>query len=239
VQSTRARIIDLLRGGHTATVDDITRELVLAPATVRRHLDVLLRDGLVEMGAEKLPLGRPHFVFMLSIDGRDSLPEHQIRLTTTVMDELLSLKRGDTRRRSGGQIAELVFDRLAQRLIYEGRERVTGRTLQARLTQAVEALGDAGIELSLAPAANLTRSLIPLRPSSGEAFREESVRSGDYVIQGIGCPCYRLLSSQEGACWHNERVLTELVGAPVKPLAGHDRSDWRIFVVRDASEAGS
>ena len=44
METTRQTILGILRR-HKATVDDLTTELGLAPATVRRHLDILAREA--------------------------------------------------------------------------------------------------------------------------------------------------------------------------------------------------
>ncbi|MER3513684.1 MAG: hypothetical protein C4310_04215 [Chloroflexota bacterium] len=50
MQATRQRILEILREKGAATVDDLSRQLGLTAVTVRHHLDILRRDGLVETG---------------------------------------------------------------------------------------------------------------------------------------------------------------------------------------------
>ena len=190
MQSTRARILGLLRAGG-ATVEAITADLGLAPATVRRHLDVLLRDGLVEMRSERVPLGRPHFVFTLSEGGLDGLPGRQYRLVSAVLDTILALTPRDTRDRSGSDIAALVFDRLADQLLARCRPAVTATSIPDRLEQATEALGGAGLEFDVI---------------AGE---------DGFIVTGAGCPCMRLISGII-ECPHEARVLSGLIGVPVE-----------------------
>jgi predicted ArsR family transcriptional regulator len=208
VQTTRARIVELLRGGG-ATVDDITNDLSLAPATVRRHLDVLLRDGLVEMRSERMPLGRPHFVFTLSEGALQDMPGRQFQLTTAVVDTILELKPRDTRGCSGSQIAALVLDRLAGQLLSHCRPAVTATQVPDRLQQAVDALASAGLDFQVSAAVD------------------------GYLVTGAGCPCTRLLTGRS-ECPHEVQVLTELVGLPLErtesPSARHHRS----FLVRSS-----
>jgi predicted ArsR family transcriptional regulator len=210
VQSTRARIVELLRGGG-ATVDDITNVLALAPATVRRHLDVLLRDGMVEMRSERLPLGRPHFVFSLSARGLETLPGHQFHLVSAVLDTILTLTPADTAERAGRELAVLVFDRLADQIVWQCRPAITARTLPRRLEQALEVLREAGLDF------------------------EASQAEEGYVIEGAGCPCRRLLDGATG-CPHEASLLSSLVGLPVerRDVAGVSRS----LVVKTGEQAG-
>jgi predicted ArsR family transcriptional regulator len=206
VQSTRGRIVGILLAGG-ATVDGITNELGLAPATVRRHLDVLLRDGLVEMRSERLRLGRPHFVFTLSEEGLEGLPRSQFRFVAAVLETVLDLRPRDTRGRSGSQIAELVFDRLAHQLLKECTPAITGTSVAERLRQAVEALRAAGLDLDV------------------------SVQEDGYAVTGTGCPCSRLLSGS-AECPHEARLLSGLVGAPLERREGPAPLVSRSFLLR-------
>jgi len=210
VQSTRARIIELLRAVGGATVDDITNELVLAPATVRRHLDVLLRDGLVEMRSERVPLGRPHFVFTLTERGMEALPGHQMHLIAAVLDAILALTAAETEGKSGKEVAALVFDRMAEQVVSSCRPVVSALELDRRIEQAVEVLTEAGL-----------------------GFEMASCDEG-YVLQGGGCPCMRLLSGS-GECGHEAGVLTGLIGVGVERLEAPEVTNSRSYLVRSGA----
>ncbi len=207
MQSTRARIIELLRRSGGATVDDITTDLALAPATVRRHLDVLLRDGLVEMRSERVPLGRPHFVFTLTETGLESVPGHQMHLVAAVIDAILELTPADTAGRSGKEIAALVFDRLAEHLVSRCQGGVTEPVLSRRIQQVVEVLSMAGVDFDLAPC------------------------DEGYMVQGAGCPCMRLLSGL-GECVHEADVLSGLIGVEVERVESPEIVNSRSYLVR-------
>ena len=65
METTRQTILGILRR-RQATVGDLTTELGLAPATIRRHLDILARDGHVDVSQVRRRTGRPHYLFSLS-----------------------------------------------------------------------------------------------------------------------------------------------------------------------------
>ena len=56
---TREEILALLRRHTSMSVEELARAIGLAPATVRRHLDVLLRDDYVEVSQVRGGTGRP------------------------------------------------------------------------------------------------------------------------------------------------------------------------------------
>ena len=211
MQSTRARIVELLRTDGGATVDDITHALALAPATVRRHLDVLLRDGLVEMRSERVPLGRPHFVFRLTESGQEALPRHQMHLVVALLQSILALTPDDTRGRSGREVAPLVFDRLVDHLVADCRPVVTAPDLDRRVEQALEVLSDAGLEFDLA--------------TCDEGF----------IVQGGNCLCSRLLPGL-GECGHELDVLAGLLGASVERMDGSESPKSAAYLVRASAQ---
>ena len=64
MQSTRTYILQLIRDEGRVTVDRLAEKLGLSPMTIRHHLALLQRDGLVQ--AEVMPSpgrrGRPRLL---------------------------------------------------------------------------------------------------------------------------------------------------------------------------------
>ncbi len=193
MQSTRAKIIELLRHRPETAVEELTRDLNLAPATVRRHLDVLQRDGKVEMRAVRRASGRPHFAFTLTESGEAELGEHHIRITRRLVQELTALRAADTRNRSGYELASLVFERMAEGVAQSCAHRVTAKRIDERLPQALQALADEGVVFDMTP------------------------RSTGYLLEGRNCPCRRLRSASQEACVYDRRLLESLLAMPVQP----------------------
>src|SRR5688572_20820619 len=208
MQSTRSKIIDLLHNLGEATVEDLTQELTMAPSTVRRHLDVLQRDGQVEMRAVRRSAGRPHFAFTLTTAGHDALPHHHMRVTSGVIEELLALKARDTKDKTGYELAYLVYDRLTGRLVKTCKPQVTAEALPERLRQAVEALGREGLEFQV------------------------SEQDGAFVVQGRGCPCRRIAGTPVEPCAHDQRLLSLLTGGHVDAIADPERPGVAAYLVR-------
>lgn len=64
-ESTRGRIVTLLRRGHR-TVDELANELELTDNAIRAHLVTLERDGLVTQGELRRGVGKPSFTYTLT-----------------------------------------------------------------------------------------------------------------------------------------------------------------------------
>jgi predicted ArsR family transcriptional regulator len=211
VETTRQTILGILRR-RSATIEELTKELGLAPATVRRHLDILSRDGHVSVGQVRRKTGRPHYVFSLTDSGRDLFPKHYVRITNRLIEEILALTPDETSGASGSEIADLVFDKMAQRLAQRVLPRVYGSDLRERIESAREALAAEGI-----------------------AFEVEE-RDGAYLLSGRGCPCP---GGGSQACSHDARLLTLLLGADVSFVrpGNSDGEALAAYLVRPAAEA--
>lgn len=191
MESTREKIFALLRLQREVTIDDLTRALDLAPATVRRHLDILQRDGHVAVRPVRRETGRPHYSFSLTRSGEDHFPQHYIRITSRLIDEIVALRPDETSGKTGLEIAGLIFQRMAEGLArsYEGR--ISGTTLAERLDQTVAALADEGIVFEVSP--------------RGDAF----------LLVGRDCPCRHIADQHRDVCRYDERLLRRLLGAGV------------------------
>ena len=72
--STRGRILDLIRSGMT-TVDELARQLDLTGNAVRAHLSTLERDRLVEQFGTQRGTRKPHFSYRLTDEAEELFPK--------------------------------------------------------------------------------------------------------------------------------------------------------------------
>lgn len=204
LESSREAILDILRRRDGASVDDLSSELGLAGATVRRHLDVLMRDGYVSAAQVRGGMGRPRYSFSITEAGAELFPHHYVRLTRRLIEEIVSLGPAETTGRQGVELANLIFEKMAERLAREYAPRVEGRTLEERVLATVKLLADEGLDFEVAGGPDGIRLL------------------------GRGCPCRRLGglstgpdSEARGACDHDRRLLEQVIGATVTALPEH------------------
>ena len=69
----------------------MAKEIGLAPATVRGHLDILQRDRLVDFAEVRQRTGRPGYAFYLTDAGHETLPKGYDVLLGLVVQELDTL----------------------------------------------------------------------------------------------------------------------------------------------------
>jgi len=218
VETTRQTILEILRRRKEATIDELTRLLGLAPATIRRHLDILMRDSLVSVGQVRRETGRPHYVFSLTEVGEDLFPKNYIRLTNRLIEEIVGLDTEETRGRNGVELAELVFEKMAERTAQTYTSRVTGATLEERLEEVVNLLLGEGM------------------------IFEWRQGEGGYYLLGHGCPCRRVADAHTQMCSHDQHLLATLLRAEVEPVepatvGGESYCAYRV-TEKTAEEAG-
>ena len=200
---TREAILDILRRHDERSVDDLAGELGLAGATVRRHLDVLLRDGYIAVSQLRGRTGRPRYVFSLTDAGAELFGRHYVRITRRLLHEISELTAEETAGRGGEEIADLVFAKLSDRLAAEYAPRVGGRDIEERARAVAGLLEDEGFEVEV----------------------EATGGGGDLRLLARGCPSRRLRGEFGDAdapvdCQRDRELLGALIGAPVE--ARHD-----------------
>ena len=93
--------------------------------TVRAHLAILERDGLVSYEEERGKVGRPRFVYTLTAQAQDQFPKSYDALCNRILDALASCHASV----SSHQLSELVAEIWAE----ERADRVQGKTLEERV----------------------------------------------------------------------------------------------------------
>lgn len=238
VGGTREAILGILRRQDGVSVDQLARELDLAGATVRRHLDVLLRDSLISVAQVRSGPGRPRYAFSITEAGADASPHHYIRLTQRLIEEIVTLSPQETEGCGGRELADLVFSKLADRLAAECGPRVGGGTLEERARSCVALLSEEGIDFEV------------------DLHRAGTGAPAQLRVLGRGCPCRRVASlghvraraagapeaapTQANDCAHDRRLLQLLLGARVDSLPAdavpHDfLSGYAVVEVRDGA----
>jgi predicted ArsR family transcriptional regulator len=130
-------------------------------------------------------------VFSISEAGEDLFPKHYVRITNRLIDEIVALEATETADCDGPELAEMVFQKMAQRLAKQIAPRIHGSSLSERMQATTEALAEEGIVFDV----------------------EES--DDGYLLLGHGCPCPRVADGRGQMCAHDQRLLSTLLGAEV------------------------
>ena len=187
MEGTRLRILQLLQKHSRCTVDGLARSVGLAPATIRRHLDILQRDQLVTYEEVHKKTGRPEYSFFLTEAGQEALPKNYSQLLGMVVKELSGLKAEDTGDRDGQQILQIVFERLADEVATSYKTEIAGKDLGQRL-------------------AVLTSYL-----EENDFSPQTEVSGGVLQIRLLNCPFRAVALRYEDVCGFDRNVISSLL----------------------------
>jgi predicted ArsR family transcriptional regulator len=124
VQKTRRVILDFLKQRSRATLDELAQEAGLASMSVRGHLSILERDGLISYEEERGKVGRPRFVYYLTERGNDLFPKVYHVLCNRVLDVITNSSAN-----AASELASLIADGWAN----EHAHRLAGKSLEEQV----------------------------------------------------------------------------------------------------------
>jgi len=127
MQKTRSEILNILKRSHKATLEELAVALKLAPITVRAHIAILERDGLITAEEVRGKVGRPYYLYSLTEQAQALFPQNYDTLLNRVMDSLSALE--------GQAKVNQLMEYIASRWAAERAERVSGKGLAERVRE--------------------------------------------------------------------------------------------------------
>lgn len=189
--STRERVAESILENGPSTATTLATRLGLTPAAVRRHLEHLVEQGLVESREERVRgqrrRGRPARVFALTAAGRDTFAHSYDDLAAEALRFL---------RATGGDAAVMEF---ARHRLAEFRQRYE------RLLDGVPVEDQAAV---------LARALT----DDGFAASASSTPLGEQICQHH-CPVAHVAEEFPQLCEAETEIFGELLGSHVQRLA--------------------
>lgn len=132
--STRRVILTLLKTKARLSVNELSKSLQITEMAVRRHLNTLERDGLVQSILVRQTMGRPTHQYSLTELADDLFPKNYHQLTLDLLGEL-ELEEKD--------LVGLLFERRKDKLLRKYEPLMQGKSLKDKVAQLAE-LQDAG-----------------------------------------------------------------------------------------------
>jgi DeoR family transcriptional regulator, suf operon transcriptional repressor len=188
---TRELIRDLLAARSEATVGQIASELSLNQANIRRHLEVMRAEGLVDVRIQRRDVGRPSYVYRLT-ERAEEQSAHYPRLVNRLFRRIAALPEDQAA--AGRQLLVQVFDGVAEDIAGTYRLQVTGSTVEQRVAETSVALKDEGIV---------------------DHWRKDD---DGYHLMNTCCPYRKAAEASEAPCHADHRVVEMLVGMPVEQI---------------------
>ncbi|GGR56880.1 transcriptional regulator [Actinoplanes ianthinogenes] len=190
---TRDRVAQLLLERGAATAAELGACLGLSPAAIRKHLDAMLSDGLVETREVRRTgprgRGRPAKAFVLTAAARESFPHHY------------------------DNIAAAALRWIAQQHGPEAVSAFAGAQIQALEDRCRTAMQEAGAD-PIARAEALADALT----AEGYAASATTIASGGQLCQHH-CPVAHVAAEFPQLCDAETEVISRLIGTHVQRLA--------------------
>ena len=214
MESTREQVLRLVRGRRDITVAQIAETLDLSSQAVRRHLDSLRADGLIDVRLERHGVGRPAQLYFATELGEEVSGRNYLQLLSRLVRHL---ERGGAQDLgSGRQALDLVFAGIAEEVAADHVSEVRGTSLGERIAQVSLAL-------------------------EGEGIVDDWRKLGDdFQLLNGECPYLRLASLSNAPCRADQHSIELLVRAPVEQTKRIvDGSPVCEYIVRPGAEAAA
>jgi predicted ArsR family transcriptional regulator len=218
-RGTRARIARLILENGPVTAAGLSTRLNLTPAAVRRHLDNLLADGMIETRTARRPAsrgrGRPAKLFAITDVGRSAFEHAYDDLATSALRFLAEVA-------GPGAVAEF-----ARRQVADLERRygpvVHGAAPGDRVTALAEALSADGYAASAsgAPSPGATSTSTSTSTSTaaaGSGATSTGAGRGEQLCQHH-CPVAHVAAEFPQLCEAETEAFSRLLGTPVQRLA--------------------
>ena len=206
---TRARVARLILENGPVTAAALSTRLGLTPAAVRRHLDNLLDDGMIEIRIARVygsrRRGRPAKLFAITDAGRSAFEHTYDDLATSALRFLAERAGPDA-------VAEFARRQVAE-LERRYRPVVDAAPDSARVRALAEALSADGY------AASATTVPVGTGPASpGPAQPPAAPAVGEQLCQHH-CPVAHVAAEYPQLCEAETEAFGRLLGTPVQRLA--------------------
>ena len=195
MERTRDEVVRILHERGASSVSELADEIGVSAGSIRRHMDLMVADGLVVSHLVRQSRGRPTTRYALSEAGEEQTSsEHYQKLLGRLSPALANLSAEEIDGQDGRAVLDRLFDRVAESVAREHSPQIRGESISERVHEVTVALSNEGILQEVEDA--------------GEFFR----------LRNTGCP-YRTTANENHACCAADRRAIELlIGAPVEQI---------------------
>ena len=206
LEGTRLKILSIIRSQGSATVEDLAKDIGLAPATIRRHLDILQRDQLVAFEQVRRKLGRPEFAYHLTEHGHESGYRDYQTLLNLLFRTIKGLDTSELTEQPGEHLLQLLMDRIADRLSTSYTESKLSSN-ESQVERLEKVLTDAGFSPQV------------------------SQDNGQIQIRLCNCPFRAVALEEESVCLFDRRLISNILGVePERKATIRDGDDTCAYV---------
>src|SRR5690606_18196645 len=136
MERTRDEVVRLLHERGESSVAELATAIGVGAGSIRRHLDIMSAEGLVETRLERQPRGRPLMRYSLSEAGEErTAAANYARLLDRIFPALASLPTEEVSGQDGQALIGRLFDHVAEAVAREHAPQVRAISLDERVDQ--------------------------------------------------------------------------------------------------------
>lgn len=192
MEQTRDAVIRLLQEQGASTAADLARGIGVSTGSIRRHMDIMVAEGLLETELVRQQRGRPVTRYTLSEAGEEETSGASYsRLLDRIYPALASMTTNEVSGRDGAELVNLLFDRVGASMARDHAPRITAEVFDDRVQQVTDALQEEGI-----------LELVELRDDL-------------VVLRNSTCPVRSCAEGNHAMCDADRGAIEALLGMPV------------------------
>lgn len=212
--STRNHILYMLKTQGPLSVAELTRQTDITNMAVRRHLNTLEKDGLIESETVRQSMGRPTAVYRLSEAAEDLFPKKYHVLMSDLLNELVE--------EAGEEMVDLLFSRRKQTLQLKYEANIQGRSLEEKVAVLAGIQNDNGYM------------------AKWRKNESTSAQTEEYELIEHNCPIAHVANQYQQACQCELELFRSLLDADVARTTciakGDQMCTYLIRALNDRSE---
>lgn len=192
MERTRDEVVRILNERGPSTASEVAEAVGVSAGSIRRHMDIMAANGLIEARVARRGRGRPATVYALSEAGEEQVAgEAYSRLLDRLYPALAELPAQEVSGQDGREVLGRLFDHLAESVAREHAPRVNAERIDERVRQVTDTLRGEGILSDMS--------------DEGDAFR----------LSNVACPYRSCAEDTHAACDADRRTIELLLGLPV------------------------
>lgn len=200
----------LLKRSGPLSVADLSAAMGITEMAVRRHIQTLERDGLLQAALTRQKMGRPMYLYTLSPLADDLFPKNYNGLALDLLEEL--------EQEEGPEVVTRLFVRRKLKLQRMYGERMSGKALEARVAELADIQNAGGYM----------------------AEWEKGEQGGSYILREYNCPISKVAGRYEQACECELKLFEELLGADVERTECLAKGGCKcVYVIREKRQLQS
>jgi predicted ArsR family transcriptional regulator len=192
MEQTRDAATRILQERGSSTTAELAETIGVSTGSIRRHMDIMVAEGLLETELVRRQRGRPVTRYSLSMAGEEETSGSSYsRLLDRIYSALANLSADEVAGHDGMEIVDLLFDRVSESVARLHAPRVTAEEIEERVEQVTAALQGEGILDVI-------------------ERRDEMI-----VLQNTGCPVRSCAEGNHAMCDADRNTIELLLGVPV------------------------